>query len=386
MKQKIWAILSCMGLAFLFGWWLWGAFRIQQNKLCSELSFIFTDVLQEEKALRIGRVIGEYNLESSPNKISGAEKNEWCDQDFLFYCDSARTLLDSLFRTTLLEYGIETKTAIRSIREGRVIDSCSDSTFYKEAHPLKQVVYRIDENPNRNIMLQAYVKFPFGTVWRHSSLMWGISSLGLLLLGVVVGGYRFWYKKMKLQEQQQEQERLELRQQQELQRLEAQQQQELKRQQEQQRQELLQLQEKLQQQQQELQEKEKQLPSLLIQNKTIKWIELSKDLFFDEEHGDLCYRDEVNIRLTENLLRLFCLFITVEQRKLTWEKICVDVLARLIKNGVSKSDRDVVANVIRHLRVHLEPIPVIQIETIRGVGYQMIISDSYTSQEDYSRK
>lgn len=43
------------------------------------------------------------------------------------------------------------------------------------------------------------------------------------------------------------------------------------------------------------------------------------------------------------------------------------------KNGLSKTDRDAVANTIRHLRKHLEQIPVIRIEAIRGVGYQMII-------------
>lgn len=40
------------------------------------------------------------------------------------------------------------------------------------------------------------------------------------------------------------------------------------------------------------------------------------------------------------------------------------------KNGLSKTDRDAVANTIRHLRKHLEQIPVIRIEAIRGVGYQ----------------
>lgn len=105
-------------------------------------------------------------------------------------------------------------------------------------------------------------------------------------------------------------------------------------------------------------------------------MELSKDLFFNEEHGDLCYKNDTNIRLTENSLRLFCSFIQVEQQKLTYENICIDVLFRSIKNGLSKTDRDAVANAIRHLRTHLKQIAVIKIEPIRGIGYQMIFLNS----------
>ena len=101
---------------------------------------------------------------------------------------------------------------------------------------------------------------------------------------------------------------------------------------------------------------------------------MAEDLLFDKEHGCLYYKNEVNICLAENSLRLFCLFVQVEEYKLTYEKICIEVLARSTKNGLSKTDRDAVANTIRHLRKHLEQIPVIRIEAIRGVGYQMIIS------------
>ena len=99
-------------------------------------------------------------------------------------------------------------------------------------------------------------------------------------------------------------------------------------------------------------------------------------MFFNEEHGDLCYKNDTNIRLTENSLRLFCSFIQVEQQKLTYENISIDVLSRSIKNGLSKTDRDAVANAIRHLRTHLKQIAVIKIEPIRGIGYQMIFLNS----------
>ena len=338
MKQKIYMILSCVSLTCLFSWWLWSAFHIQSNKLCSESSLVFAEVMQKEKILKIGRRFGNYDPMNSSNKISGIEKEEWCDQDFLFYKDSTRTFLDSLFRVTLLEHKIQANTALRCIWGRRVIKTFSNDAFYDEALPLEQFIYRIDENPDRTIMLQAYIKFPFRTVWRHSYLMWGILALGLLLLGSVIGAYRFWCKKVRKVAEQE---------------LQRQQQHELK--------------------QQELQEKEKQLPTPepLTPTKTINWVELAEDLIFDKEHGDLCYKNVVNIRLVENSLRLFCFFVQVEEHKLTYEKICIDILARSTKKGLSKTDRDAVANAIRHLRKHLEQIPVIRIEAIRGLGYQM---------------
>ena len=69
-----------------------------------------------------------------------------------------RQLLHSLFRDILQKEHIEVETAIRCIRNGRVINSSTDSLFYKKASSLKPIVYRIDENKERNITLQAYVR------------------------------------------------------------------------------------------------------------------------------------------------------------------------------------------------------------------------------------
>lgn len=367
MKQLIGMILSCIILIILMAWWSRSAFHIQQNKLCSESSLIFADVVQIEKAMQIGRQTGRYDSESSPNEIPGAEKEEWCNQDLLFYRDSTRSVLDSLFRATLLEHKIQAKTSIRCVWAGHVINTTSDSLFYKDAIPLKQFTYRIDENPDSDITLQAYIKFSFGTVWRHSYLLWMILGLGLVLLGAIIGGYYLWSRKMKRlkeeefqlqqQKQQQEQERQALLQQHELQ------------------------QKELQKERQLLEEKQARLPRALIQNKTIKWVELSKDLFFDKEHGELCYKNEVNIRLKENSSKLFICFIKYEKHKLTSEKICIEVLGRSVKNKLSKSDRDAVASTIHHLRGQLCQLPFIKIETIRGNGYQMFFSSPEDSAE-----
>ena len=53
MKQKTRMVIYCVGLTFLFGWWFWSIFQIQQNKLCTESSLIFAEVIQKEKTLRI---------------------------------------------------------------------------------------------------------------------------------------------------------------------------------------------------------------------------------------------------------------------------------------------------------------------------------------------
>lgn len=374
MKRMIWIILCCVGLVFFMAWWLWSAFVIQRSRLCSESSLVFADVMRKEKTIQIGRLTARYDSKYSPNEIGGVEKAEWCDQAFLFYRDSTRTLLDSLFRTALLGHNIHAKTAIRCVWEGRVIDTSSDSTFYKEALPLRLFIYQKDEDPHNKITLQAYIKIPFGTVWRHSYLMWIISGLGLLLLGAVIGGYRFWYRKiyritkqelqLQQEKQQQELERQVLLQQQDFQQSELQRQQEM-----------------LLQQQQQLRENEERFPSLFIQNKTIKWMNLSNDLLFNEEHGDLCYRNEVNLRLSGNLLKLFLYFIKAEQQQLTSKKICIDILGRSVRNELSRSDQYAVSNTIRHLRIHLRPLPFIEIEPVRGIGYKMIISSPENSSE-----
>lgn len=337
MKQKGYVTLVCLILACLFGCWLWSAFHTQSNKLCSEASLLFVKAIEKEKILGIKRRFGNYDSKSSPNEISRTEKEEWSDQDFLFYKDSTRTLLDSLFRVILLEHKIQGNTALRCIWENRVIETSSNKAFYEEAFPLEQIVYRRDESSNGMIRLQPFVKFSLGTVWRYNYLVWKILALGLLLIGTVIAVYRFWYKKMRKMAEQKLQRKQQL---------------------------------------QELLEKEKHLPVFipLTQSKTIYWMKLGEDLFFDEMHGDLCYKNNVSIRLTENSLRLFLLFIQVEEHKLTFEKICVEVLARSVKYGLSKTDRDAVSSSIRHLRKHLEQIPAVQIEAIRGVGYQMIFN------------
>lgn len=323
MNHKIRVTLSCLGLVFLLGWGMWKAFQIQQDRLCSEISVLFTKAMEEEKALKIDVVLERYDSAKSPNKIPWTEKKEWGYQDYLFFRDSTRTFLDSLFQATLSAHRIQAKTGIRCKWKGEVFNTFPDSLFYEEALLLKQLDYRSDENPDKNIMLQAYARFSSWAVWQYGYFMWGILGLGLFLLGSLIGGYKLWrIKKRKVAE------------------------------------------------------KEKRLfTDLPVQDKEIERIKLAEDLSFDEKHGSLCYQGNINVYLTGNILRLFCLFISVEQRELTYEKICVDVLARSIKSGLSKTDRNAVASAIRYLRDYLKPIPIIEIRLLTGIGYRLEIRE-----------
>lgn len=116
----------------------------------------------------------------------------------------------------------------------------------------------------------------------------------------------------------------------------------------------------------------------------IEWIELPHNLYFDEKRGDLRYGEELTIRLKDNPLRLFRCFIEVEQFKLTFKEICIEVLGRSVKDEIEKGDKAVVSNVARGLREALAPFPFIQIEAIRAVGYRMIIDQPDLSAEKQS--
>lgn len=116
----------------------------------------------------------------------------------------------------------------------------------------------------------------------------------------------------------------------------------------------------------------------------IEWIELPHNLYFDEKRGDLRYGEELTIRLKDNPLRLFRCFIEVEQFKLTFKEICIEVLGRSVKDEIEKGDKAVVSNVARGLREALAPFPFIQIEAIRAVGYRMIIDQPDPSSEKQS--
>lgn len=351
-------MIACLLInSTLFFCWLWTVFKDQQKRLYSDSGIIFKQSIQNEKKQCIDRTFSFYNSKLSPDDIQREEKKEWCDQDYLTYRNPNRSILDSLFQISLIEKGIQAQSAIRYIYNGDTINTCPDSLFYSEAYALPPMIYRIDTNKDNNITLQAYVKLPFMTVLTRSPLIIPVFCLWLISLAGILGVYYYIMNRRKI-----------------------------------------------------IAPTPTPIstptpipapapiptsipildpdpapvpaptPSIqesivpLVQEQTIVWTQLAPDLLFDDKCGDLQYQGEVCVRLTGNSLKLFRCFIAT--RQLNYEDICIDILGRLIKDGMSKYDRDAVSSTVYRLRDSLALIPVIKIITIRNVGYEMIFLDN----------
>lgn len=123
-------------------------------------------------------------------------------------------------------------------------------------------------------------------------------------------------------------------------------------------------------------EESESMPKSVLPSKyeiAVDWTELPCNLLFDEKYGYLRYEEKAAIRLSGNSLRLFRSFVNAEGYKLTYEDICIDVLARPIKGGILKGDKSVMSAAVCSLRESLKSCPCIRIEAIRGVGYQLFI-------------
>ena len=160
MKRQISKIgiggIASIGVIILLMLWFGNVYLNQKRKLYAEFRDLFIEAMLDEKKQQKDIQIQKrnYNPQRSPNDISGEEKHAWCDQIYLTMHDPNRHLLDSLFQAILQKKNIEVKTAIRYIGSGKVINSSTDSLFYKNATLLNPVVYRIDENEEKNITLQ----------------------------------------------------------------------------------------------------------------------------------------------------------------------------------------------------------------------------------------
>lgn len=156
MKRQISKIgiggIASIGVIILLMLWFGNVYLNQKRKLHAELRDLFIEAMLDEKKQQKDFQIQKrnYNPQRSPNNIPGEEKHAWCDQIYLTMHDPNRHLLDSLFQAILQKENIEVKTAIRYIGSGKVINSSTDSLFYKNATLLNPVVYRIDENEEKN--------------------------------------------------------------------------------------------------------------------------------------------------------------------------------------------------------------------------------------------
>ena len=420
MKRKVINILVFIfvgtGVISLFVFWFMYTYEKQNRKLYADASILFTEAIQKDIKRISGRQTEFYDPQYSPNDIPGDEKMAWCDQDYITTRDSNRHVLDSLFHSLLREQGIPAKVAIRCIWKGKVIDTSADSALYKDAILLKSIVYRLNEEKDKNITLQAYVDFPVGMILGQMGWFWCISFL--ILVGLVGGGWYFNRQNLIKRQQSKSIERLQAElvelkvRKQEIEKINKQQVESI----EQKQAELIKLETKqrntekvnkqqsesieqlqaelveLNDQKQETDAINKQQAELIGQkqfelekllkwivplssNEKIIWIELPCGFYFSKKYGVLRNANGMAIQLKNNSLSLFRHFIEAEDHMLTYKYICTDVLERFVKDEIGDSDRDCVSAAIKRLREDVEPFSCIEFKSIRKVGYQMTFSN-----------
>lgn len=477
-NKTLTGILVCAGITFFLCLWFHDAYRSQSKKLCSEVNMLFIETIQKEETLKINWQVEYYDSQKSTTDILVKEKMKWCNQDYISLHDPNRYELDSLFQTILEAHDIQAKTAIRFIRGGMIGNSSADSTIYKESNLLPPITYRIDDNAEKNITLQAYVDI---SSWMILSRMGWFLLIWFLFL--IMAGVGVWYSQrmmnyaklrmsklfnllrvahndsvqkaeeikrkeielvelqeinsQKLQQaesinreqaeliKQKEAELIKLKEESanELQQAKSalrmkddliiqkeaelnnykeyistklhksestnREQEEIIKQKES---ELVKLKEEsanelqqaratnqeqlelIKQKEAEIAELKNNLISMRTTNKTT-WMYLPCDLMFNEKCGELRYKKQQSVFLTGNLYRLFCCFINSEDYEVTFEDICVGVMARSVKGGINHSGYSTASANISRLKILLKPFPFIKIDPIRKIGYKMYFTD-----------
>lgn len=407
-------LLICLIILFVFGFWFLNVYEDRKKDLYSDVFIFFTEAMQMDIKQNLDRQMGYYDTNLSPSNISEDEINKCLDQSYVTLCDSSRHVLDSIYRAILKENGIWVKSAIRYIGEGKVINTSADSSIYKESNLLPPITYRVDDNAEKNITLQAYVDISFWTILGRMGWFLLFWFLFLIMAGVGV-----WYSQrmvnytklrmsklfnllrlahndsvqkaeeikrketefVKLQEidsQKLQQAESTIR---ELEGIIKQKESELDKLKEDATNELQQTKatnqeqlELIKQKEAEIAELKKKLVSMRTTNKTT-WIYLTCDLVFNIKCGELLYKDQQSVFLTGNLYRLFCCFIKSERFEVTNEDICIEVLGRSMKDGITRSDSTTVSTNVSRLKIALEPFPFIKIDSIRKIGYKMYFTD-----------
>lgn len=471
-------LIICLIILFVFGFWFLNVYEDRKKDLYSDVFIFFTEAMQKDINQNLDRQMGYYDTNLSPSNISEDEINKWLDQSYVTLCDSSRHVLDSIYRAILKENDIWVKSAIRYIGEGKVINTSADSSIYKESNLLPPITYRIDDNAEKNITLQAYVDI---SSWMILSRMGWFLLIWFLFL--IMAGVGVWYSQrmmnyaklrmsklfnllrvahndsvqkaeeikrkeielvelqeinsQKLQQaesinreqaeliKQKEAELIKLKEESanELQQAKSalrmkddliiqkeaelnnykeyistklhksestnREQEEIIKQKES---ELVKLKEEsanelqqaratnqeqlelIKQKEAEIAELKNNLISMRTTNKTT-WMYLPCDLLFNEKCGELRYKNQQSVFLTGNLYRLFCCFINSEDYEVTFEDICVGVMARSVKGGINHSGYSTASANISRLKILLKPFPFIKIDPIRKIGYKMYFTD-----------
>lgn len=407
-------LLICLIILFVFGFWFLNVYEDRKKDLYSDVFIFFAEAMQKDINQNLDRQMGYYDTNLSPSNISEDEINKWLDQSYVTLCDSSRHVLDSIYRAILKENDIWVKSAIRYIGEGKVINTSADSSIYKESNLLPPITYRIDDNAEKNITLQAYVDI---SSWMILSRMGWFLLIWFLFL--IMAGVGVWYSqrmmnyaKLRMSKlfnllrvahndsvqkaEEIKRKEIELVELQEINSQKLQQAESINREQaeliKQKEAELIKLKEEsanelqqaratnqeqlelIKQKEAEIAELKNNLISMRTTNKTT-WMYLPCDLLFNEKCGELRYKNQQSVFLTGNLYRLFCCFINSEDYEVTFEDICVGVMARSVKGGINHSGYSTASANISRLKILLKPFPFIKIDPIRKIGYKMYFTD-----------
>lgn len=375
-------LLICLIILFVFGFWFLNVYEDRKKDLYSDVFIFFTEAMQKDINQNLDRQMGYYDTNLSPSNISEDEINKWLDQSYVTLCDSSRHVLDSIYRAILKENDIWVKSAIRYIGEGKVINTSADSSIYKESNLLPPITYRIDDNAEKNITLQAYVDI---SSWMILSRMGWFLLIWFLFL--IMAGVGVWYSQRMMNYAKLRMSKLfnllrvahndSVQKAEEIKRKETEfvKFQEINSQKLQQAESINQEQlELIKQKEAEIAELKNNLISMRTTNKTT-WMYLPCDLLFNEKCGELRYKNQQSVFLTGNLYRLFCCFINSEDYEVTFEDICVGVMARSVKGGINHSGYSTASANISRLKILLKPFPFIKIDPIRKIGYKMYFTD-----------
>ena len=175
--------------------------------------------------------------------------------------------------------------------------------------------------------LQGYIQIPFWFIVRRIPFLSFILAMWVLFNAMLWGGFLFWNKNRKNLPSNNNQERVE------------------------------------------------NFKKVIAEKRITKKKILPVGLLFNRVSGSLVY-NAINVQLSGNGLRLFCLFLDMKQTVLTYQDICRIILKRKVEGELTKSDRDAVSATVRRLRSDLSPIPLFEFEVFRNKGYQLIIKES----------
>lgn len=344
------------------------AYVVQKELEVAKVAGLFTQSLQiEMDKYKLSNVYLHYDSTKSDSPdISLEEKKAWLHQWSLSNRDPNRVSLDSIFNAELVRQGIKGEGAIYFMRDGKTICTAADSLFKENALMVKRMNYRLNHKPGSEMFLEGYVKFSFwGLFFQIPSILMYLIGWSLLIVGIY-GGYKYWQKEQQQREVKERQQKFEddLRRKKE-------EEEGKKREEEKKR-----LEEKIRRLEEENKrkqdfstviEKEKPLESSIF----IEWIKLPNGIRFDKTHGKVKYSGGI-IDLTDMNRTVFAAFIESENNLLSYMRIRM-LFLKVKHEKISREERAAISATIIRLRKQLEAISSIEILSIRGIGYQLVI-------------